>query len=132
MFPLSTVLFPHARLPLQVFEARYRSLVADCLAGDGCFGVVLIARGSEVGGGDERMAVGTIAAIEHAEPVADGRWFLVAAGRRRVRVRRWLGEEPYPRAVVEEDPGAPSEPGDALHVAEAEIRHRARPAVGAR
>ena len=49
MFPLSTVLFPHAALPLHVFEARYRRLMADCLAGDGSFGVVLIARGPEVG-----------------------------------------------------------------------------------
>ncbi len=122
MFPLSTVLFPHARLPLHVFEPRYRALVADCLAGDGRFGVVLIARGSEVGGGDERVTVGTMAAIEHAEPAADGRWFVVAAGQRRVQVRRWLGEEPYPRAVVEDHPGAPGEPGDALQVAEAEIR----------
>ncbi len=125
MFPLSTVLFPHARLPLHVFEPRYQALVADCLAGDGCFGVVLIARGSEVGGGDERVTVGTMATIEHAQPAADGRWFLVAAGQRRLRVRSWLSEEPYPRAVVEDHPGAAGEPGDALQVAEAEIR-RAR------
>lgn len=49
MFPLSTVLFPCAGLPLHVFEARYRALIADCLASDREFGVVLIARGSEVG-----------------------------------------------------------------------------------
>ena len=54
MFPLSTVLFPHARLPLHVFEERYRALMADCLAGDGSSGWSSIARGSEVGGGDER------------------------------------------------------------------------------
>lgn len=33
IFPLpKTVLFPHALLPLQVTEPRYRALVADCLA----------------------------------------------------------------------------------------------------
>ena len=31
MFPLGTVLFPFARLPLHVFEPRYRVLVHDCL-----------------------------------------------------------------------------------------------------
>ena len=41
MFPLSTVLFPYAQIPLHVFEPRYRALVADCLAGDARFGIVL-------------------------------------------------------------------------------------------
>lgn len=101
MFPLSTVLFPTGRLPLHVFEARYRRMVGDCLAGDGRFGVVLIARGSEVGGGDERYAVATEAAVADPRPLPDGRWLLEAAGVRPVRVRRWLGDDPYPRAEVE-------------------------------
>src|SRR5207248_351228 len=59
MFPLGNVLFPHAQLPLHVFEPRYRALAETCLAGDGEFSVVLIERGSEVGGGDTRFSVGT-------------------------------------------------------------------------
>ena len=58
MFPLGTVLLPGAPLPLQVFEPRYRGLTHDCLAGVPEFGVVLIERGSEVGGGDVRTNVG--------------------------------------------------------------------------
>ena len=54
MFPLGCVLFPHAHLPLHVFEPRYRTLTRDCLRTDREFGVVLIERGSEVGGGDSR------------------------------------------------------------------------------
>ncbi|HEX4162859.1 MAG TPA: LON peptidase substrate-binding domain-containing protein, partial [Acidimicrobiales bacterium] len=54
MFPLSAVLFPQATMPLHVFEPRYRQLMHDCLEGDPRFGVVLIERGSEVGGGDQR------------------------------------------------------------------------------
>jgi hypothetical protein len=100
MFPLSTVLFPGAGLALHVFEPRYRALVADCLAGDGAFGVVLIARGSEVGGGDERVSVGTEADIEEAQPFPDGRWRVLARGRRPIAVHTWTGEDPYPRAVV--------------------------------
>ena len=34
MFPLSAVLFPHASMPLHVFESRYRVLMRDCLEGD--------------------------------------------------------------------------------------------------
>ena len=57
MFPLGTVLLPGGVLPLHVFEPRYRQLVIDCLAddtGEPEFGVTMIERGSEVGGGDQR------------------------------------------------------------------------------
>jgi Lon protease-like protein len=100
MFPLSTVLFPHAPLPVHVFEPRYRKLTADCLAGDRELGVVLITRGSEVGGRDERATVGTVARIEEAVPMPDGRWFLLFSGQRRVEVTSWLPDDPYPRAEV--------------------------------
>lgn len=101
MFPLGTVLFPYALLPLHVFEARYRALTEACLAGDGEFGVVLIERGSEVGGGDTRFTVGTVAKILEAGRLPDGRYVLAAVGTRRFRVRRWLPEESYPRAEVD-------------------------------
>lgn len=102
MFSLSTVLFPHASLPLHVFEPRYQALVSVCLRAPCEFGVVLICRGSEVGGGDDRVGVGTAARIEVASPVANGRWALVARGTRRVRVSEWLPDDPYPVALVEE------------------------------
>jgi len=102
MFPLGTVLFPHGVLPLHVFEPRYRRLTERCLADDAAFGVVLIERGSEVGGGDLRFDVGTTARIVQAARIDDGRWVLVAVGEQRVRVARWLPDDPYPQADVEE------------------------------
>jgi uncharacterized protein len=107
MFPLSAVLFPGAELSLHVFEPRYRELTDDCLAGDGHFGVVLIARGSEVGGGDQRVGVGTVAEIEAAERFDDGRWALLVTGRRRITVAEWLPDAPYPQAMVDEAPDGP-------------------------
>lgn len=101
MFPLGTVLFPHGLLPLHVFEDRYRALVRHCLDGDGQLGIVLIERGSEVGGGDVRFGVGTRARILEALALEDGRWYLVLVGVDRIRVVRWLPEEPFPRAEVE-------------------------------
>jgi len=111
MFPLGTVLLPGAALSLHVFEDRYRALVGDCLAGDGCFGVVLIERGSEVGGGDRRVAVGTEAHIELSQRFDDGRWALVARGGRRVEVVQWLAEVPYPSAEVRSWPDGPTDVG---------------------
>lgn len=118
MFPLGSVLFPSLVLPLHVFEPRYRALVEDCLAGDGEFGVVLIERGSEVGGGDVRTDVGTVAHILQVERFDDGRFAVAAVGTRRIRVRRWLDDDPYPRAEVEdwEDEGPAVVPLDDLEV----------------
>jgi uncharacterized protein len=101
MFPLGTVLFPSVFLPLHVFEPRYRALVHTCLEGDGCFGVTLIERGSEVGGGDVRTTVGTLAQIVEAAELADGRWALGAVGLHRIRVLRWLDDDPFPQADIE-------------------------------
>jgi Lon protease-like protein len=111
MFPLSSVLFPFAQMPLHVFEPRYRALITDCLAGDSRFGIVLIERGSEVGGGDQRMGIGTRAVITHAASLADGRSLMMVQGETRIRVREWLPDDPYPQAVVEEW-DAPTEPAD--------------------
>jgi hypothetical protein len=107
MFPLGTALVPHQLLPLQVFEPRYRALVADCLARDRRFGVVLIERGSEVGGGDVRFDVGTIARIVDTAELPGDRIGLAAVGEARVRVREWLPDAPYPRAVVDVVADAP-------------------------
>ena len=108
MFPLGSVLLPGAVLPLRVFEPRYRALTEDCLAGAREFGVVLIERGHEVGGGDSRFDVGTVARIERVARLEDGGWVLIALGTERLRVVRWLDDDPYPRAIVErlDDSGA--------------------------
>lgn len=110
MFPLGTALVPAGVLPLHVFEPRYRQLVADCLADEPEFGVVLIERGSEVGGGEVRTDVGTVARIVEAQELPDGRWALATIGTRRIRVRAWLPDDPYPLADVDDWPDPP--PGD--------------------
>ncbi|MEA3054802.1 MAG: uncharacterized protein QOD30_234 [Actinomycetota bacterium] len=102
MFPLGSAVVPLQQLPLHVFESRYRALVRHCLDGDGTFGIVLIERGSEVGGGDARFDVGCRVEIVHAEETPDGRWGLLVQGRRRLRVVAWLDDDPYPRAEVED------------------------------
>jgi Lon protease-like protein len=102
MFPLSAVLFPQATMPLHVFEPRYRQLMRDCLAGDPRFGVVLIERGSEVGGGDQRAALGTRGVITRAAELPDGRWVLEVRGEAVVVIEEWLPDDPYPQALVRE------------------------------
>lgn len=105
MFPLGSVLLPGAMLPLHVFEPRYRALVQDCLAADEHeFGVVLIDRGHEVGGGDIRRDVGTVARMVQVAQLEGGRYAVVAVGTRRIQVDEWLPDDPYPRAEVTDWP----------------------------
>jgi Lon protease-like protein len=101
MFPLGSVLLPGGLLTLHVFEPRYRAMVQHCVADpDHEFGVVLIERGSEVGGGDQRLGVGTVAQMVQVAETDDGRYAVVAVGTRRIRVDRWIDDAPFPLADV--------------------------------
>lgn len=102
MFPLGSVLLPGEPLSLQVFEPRYRRMLGDCLMSDPPgFGVVLIERGSEVGGGDERAGVGVFGAIRTIGTLGPGRLGVLLTGADRLRIVEWLPDDPYPRAAVE-------------------------------
>lgn len=112
MFPLGRPCLPGEVLPLQIFEARYVAMLRDLMsAPDPQFGVVLIDRGSEVGGGDVRRDVGTRVSVAQIEHMGDHRYGVAAIGMDRIRVREWLEDDPYPRALVEDWP-FPSSPGD--------------------
>lgn len=105
MFPLGSVLLPGGVLPLHVFEPRYRALVTDCIQREEHdFGVVLIARGHEVGGGEDRRTVGTMARMVQVAETEDGRYAVVAVGTHRISVVAWLPDDPYPLADVEDWP----------------------------
>lgn len=101
MFPLGSVLFPHMPLPLQLFEQRYLMMLGQLLdTAEPQFGAVLIERGHEVGGGEQRFEVGTMARVVEVDPRA-GVTGVLALGTNRLRVREWLPDDPYPRATVE-------------------------------
>ena len=111
MFPLGSVLFPYMPLRLRVFEERYLVMLADMLKTEAArFGVVLIERGREVGGGDQRFGVGTVAEITQLG-AQEGFVGLVAQGGRRFTVERWLADAPHPRAEVHERPDLVWDPG---------------------
>ena len=113
MFPLESVRLPGEDLPLRIFEPRYGALVRECLSSAMEFGVVLIAAGREVGGGDARCDVGTMAHIVNYQDFGDGRYRLECEMRERIRVTSWLDDDPYPRADVE---SWPDEPGPTVTI----------------
>jgi Lon protease-like protein len=114
MFPLGTVLLPGCLLPLHVFEERYRKLFADLSGEKQVFGICLIERGSEVGGGDVRFNVGTLARVLMRRDLDDGRLAVVVGGTNRIRVDRWLPELDYPQAEVEEYPDLEDVDGESV------------------
>jgi hypothetical protein len=99
MFPLGMVVFPYQQVGLCVFEPRYQRMLGD-LDGERRFGTSLIARGSEVGGGDQRHPIGTIVEILASQVLADGKTLLLVEGVSCIEVTEWLPESPYPRAIV--------------------------------
>ena len=109
MFPLGSPLLPGAALPLHIFEERYRALARRCTDNEEPFGVVMIERGSEVGGGDVRADVGCLAMISQHQELPDGRWVMLATGGPRIRILEWLPDDPYPQAFIADWPDEPAE-----------------------
>jgi Lon protease-like protein len=95
VFPLpQVVLFPHAQLPLHIFEPRYRTMLEDCLASNGA---IVIAQLDRKGGGRINEYAGAGVITEHTK-LPDGRSNIIVSGRARVRLEELVFEDPprYP------------------------------------
>ena len=100
LFPLNSVLFPTSRLPLRIFEERYKMMLRDCMNADNSFGVVLIRSGSEVGGPAEPYNIGTIAKISEVREVEGGQFSVMTMGERCFSTVEITQQRPYIRARV--------------------------------
>ena len=101
MFPLGSPLIPFSMVTLRIFEPRYLQMIGECVEQAAPFGIVLIERGFEVGGGDQRSVIGTVAQLVDVSDLPDGELAVVAVGVERIRVLEWLPDDPYPIARVE-------------------------------
>ena len=104
MFPLGTVVFPGAQLPLRVFEPRYLNLFGDLSEADSYFGTCLIEKGHEVGGDDARFPNGTLCQIIRLEELPSKQLLIQSIGIDRLSIDKWLPDEPYPIAKVNKLP----------------------------
>jgi Lon protease-like protein len=101
MFPLSSVLMPAMPLSLRIFEERYLKLTGDLILEENPeFGVVLIARGPEVGGGEKRLEIGSVASVTDIGTL-DQFYGIESVGGQRFRVNAWLPDDPYPMADID-------------------------------
>jgi Lon protease-like protein len=115
LFPLQLVLLPTERVPLHIFEPRYKELIGECLEEGVEFGLLLE---DEEG----RRDVGTRAAVvEVLQVFDDGRMNVVVEGRERFRLleltegREFLTGDVEPVAD-EPDPPGPDEIEAALAI----------------
>ena len=105
MFPLGMVLLPGQLVPLHIFEQRYQQMFVRVRTSDPpIFGVVLIDRGSEVGGSDVRRSVGTCARLLREQELDEGCSAVIVGGTNRISVHQWLHDDPYPQADVRDFP----------------------------
>lgn len=134
LFPLNTVVFPGAVVPLHIFEERYRRMVDDLSARGSArerlFGIVAIREGYEVGdhGHQSLQRVGTLLQLGEVAPLPDGRFDIEATAMQRFRIEDVDSSGPYlvAEATVLEQDRPTSDGAEALHRAlRAFARYRA-------
>ncbi|MFN2590933.1 MAG: LON peptidase substrate-binding domain-containing protein [Actinomycetota bacterium] len=107
LFPLGIVLLPHERIPLHIFEDRYKELIGECLAEQGEFGLV---HADESG----MRSVGTRGGVAQVlQRLDDGRMNIVVEGRERFSIVRLTEGRSFQTAVVEpvrDEPGTDPQP----------------------
>ena len=113
LFPLpNLVFFPQTRLPLHIFEPRYRQLITDAVASENRFGIVLLRPGwkDDYYGNPPIHLCGTMAVIEQVMPLEEGKYNILVRGDVRVRIVDEVSNDPYRVARVVAVPELQGEP----------------------
>ena len=119
LFPLpNVVLFPSVRLPLHIFEERYKTMIETCIDSESPFGVVLVSGEPERASNIEK--VGVLARVVRVERLDDGRLNIVTEGEERFRILQLKEPQPFWRAVIETVDDL-DESGPALEELQAEV-----------
>ena len=95
LFPLNLVLFPGMRLPLHIFEERYKTMISNCIERETPFGVLLIKEGVEAGGPAEPFRIGTTARITQNTQLEGGRFNILAIGENRFELVEIVSNTPF-------------------------------------
>ena len=93
LFPLQIVLFPHAAVPLHIFETRYKELIRRCVETEAEFGIVL-----EQGGGVAKVGC-TAQVVEITQEYEDGRMDIAVEGRRVFEILELFQDKPCLEAL---------------------------------
>lgn len=112
IFPLpNLVLFPGCRVPLRIFEPRYRQMIADVAGADGIIGMILL-KGDwqdNYHGFPDIYDIGCAGKIGELVKLEDGRYNLVLEGVSEFRVLREIREHAYRQGEVDWCPVRPED-----------------------
>lgn len=101
IFPLTGVLLlPEGRLPLNIFEPRYRDMIADAMAGNRIIGMVQPLTSEQLTHSPEVYAVGGAGRITDCQETDDGRYLITLTGLSRFRIAEELSVTTKYRQVV--------------------------------
>ena len=113
LFPLNSVVFPHQKQSLRIFEPRYLKLIETCHKEERSFGVCLIREGREVGAPAIPFEIGTSVVIREFAKVSDNLFNIVVQGEKRFRIKHIMHEQPHIMLEIEWlDGEVPNYPGD--------------------
>lgn len=100
VFPLTGVLLlPRARLPLHIFEPRYRAMMQDAMLSDQVIAMVQPRDPESVGDAPELYDIACLGRIIEHKELEDGRWTLTLEGVIRFRIQEELAEKDGYRRV---------------------------------
>jgi ATP-dependent Lon protease len=126
LFPLELALVPTERVPLHIFEPRYKELLGECIERDEEFGIVLVKESGDI------HHVGTRAGVaEVLQVLPDGRMHVVVQGGSRFRVLEVDHERSFDTGVVEELVDGSDAPTDDALERVLELYRRLQETVGA-
>ena len=117
VMPLAGVLFPHALLPLHIFEPRYRKMLEVALSGNRMFCVALVkSQGAQWKSPADFFHIAGVGLIRACVERANGTSDLILQGLRRVRLSSFEQSAPFPVAQIDplESKATPSVETEAL------------------
>ncbi len=113
LFPLNSVVFPHQKMSLRIFEPRYLKLIETCHKEARSFGICMIKEGKEVGAPAIPFEIGTSVVIKEFKKESGNFFYIVVQGERRFRIEHFIREQPHITVGIEWlDDEIPSFPGD--------------------
>ena len=101
LLPLGSVLFPHMPMSLHIFEPRYRTMLADCLAGARCMAMAFqLDEPEDLERPPRWSPIAGVGRVVHHVELRDGRSNIVLQGLARVRLEELAFVPPYRRALA--------------------------------
>lgn len=101
LFPLNSVIFPHQKTSLRIFEPRYLKLIETCHKEARSFGICMIKEGEEVGAPAIPFEIGTSVVVKEFKKESDNLFHIVVQGERRFRIEHFIQEQPHITVEIE-------------------------------